>query len=303
MAAGVTTTMPDFALLGPGGFLGSALLEALEKAGHKVATSRIRLQDRQGIEGFLDDHRPSVSVICAAGERGRPNISWCDTHPVETVDANITGQLNVAAACHARSLHVVLIGTGALYAADPQAPQKAFTEDDPPNAKMNVYLTLRQKMEELLTYFDNALLLRVLYPVSSDLDRRGLIGKLANFQRVDPVETSVTVLEDLCPLVPALARRKVTGVLNFVNKGTVSYADIVSELIKRAPLEWQAPRIAEASEGSARSACELDVQRLAEACSCKIPDASTSLRRIIAAMPKEDLVALAVPQGQKRSQL
>lgn len=291
---------PDFVLLGPGGFLGAALLQALEGAGHKVASSRLRLQDRLGIEKFLDDQRPSISVICAAGERGRPNISWCDSHPVETVDANITGQLGVAAACHARGLHVVLIGTGALYAADPEAPSKAFTEDDAPNVKMNVYLGLRQKMEELLTYFDNALTLRVLYPVSSDLDKRGLIGKLAGFERVDKVETSVTVLEDLCPLVAIMAKRKVTGVFNFTNKGTVAYAEVIGDLIKRAPPGWQPPRI---TEGASRPACELDVQKLAAACGCEIPDAGKSLQRIISGLSSETVQALVEPRGEKRSQL
>lgn len=293
----------DFVLLGPTGFLGAAILQALEKAGYVVATSRARLQDRLGIEKFLDENRPSISVICAAGERGRPNISWCDTHPVETVDANITGQLGVAAACHARDLHVILLGTGAFYTPDRTTGPRAFQEDDPPNLSSNVYLALRVKLEELISYFNNALILRVLYPVSSDMDKRGLVGKLAGFQRVDRVETSVTILEDLCPLVPEIAKRKTTGVLNFVNKGTVAYADIVEELTKRAPSEWTPPRIADAGESAARSACELDVQRLAAACGCEVPDATTSVRRIIAALPKEAVEALVEPRGQKRSQL
>ena len=82
---------------------------------------------------------------------------------------------------------------------------------------MGVYIALRAKMEELLAYFDNALVLRVLYPVSSDLDPRGLIGKLALFERVDKVQTSVTVLEDLCPLLPDLVRRRATGVRKETN--------------------------------------------------------------------------------------
>ena len=42
---------------------------------------------------------------------------WCKNNP-RTVDANITGQLSVAAACHERGLHCILLGTGALYLAD-----------------------------------------------------------------------------------------------------------------------------------------------------------------------------------------
>ena len=167
---------PDFILLGATGFLGASILRNLE-AKHSVCTSRLRLKDRLGLEALLDEQKPRLGVICAAGERGRPNIAWCDAHPVETVDANITGQLSVAAACHERGLHLILLGTGALYLAD---GKRKFSEVDPPNGgSPGVYTALRQKMEELTAFFNNVLVLRVLYPLSSDLDPRGLLGKLA----------------------------------------------------------------------------------------------------------------------------
>jgi hypothetical protein len=37
-------------------------------------------------------------------------------------------------------------------------------------------------MEELTNFFENALVIRVLYPLSSDLDARGLLGKLATWK-------------------------------------------------------------------------------------------------------------------------
>lgn len=84
----------------------------------------------------------------------------------------------MAAACFERGLHVTLLGTGALYVADSR--KRKFSESDPPNGgSPGVYTALRQKMEELATYFSNVLILRVLYPLSSDLDARGLLGKLA----------------------------------------------------------------------------------------------------------------------------
>lgn len=285
---------PDFVLLGPTGYLGSALLHALESAGNRVATSRVRLQDRSGIERLLDENRPTVGVICAAGERGRPNVSWCDSHPVETVDANITGQLNVAAACHARGLHATLLGTGMLYSVDPAAPDHKFREDETPNVKRNVYIDLRVKMEELMAYFDNVLVLRVLFPVSADLDRRGLIGKLARFERVDKVQCSVTVLDDLFPLVAGLARNRVKGVLNFTNSGTVEYAEIINELSKVAPAGWRRPQID--ADAPARPACELDVERLAAASGQAVPDARSSVLQIIARLGDDELRHL-LPDG------
>ncbi|CAE8737080.1 unnamed protein product [Polarella glacialis] len=291
----VQVESPHFVLLGPSGFLGSAILKSLEAGGYRVLCSSIRLQDRPGLERLLDASRPSLGLVCAAGERGRPNISWCEDHPVETMDANITGQLSVAAACHARGIHVTLMGTGALYSADPQVPGRVFNEEDPPNTTSKlVYTELRKKMEELLVYFDNALTLRVLYPVSSDLDSRGLIGKLARFEQVHKVQTSVTVLDDLCPLIPELVRRRTTGVLNFVNSGMVTYTDVVSDLAKRAPPSWRRPLL---GEDNSRAAAELGVARLAAACGREVPDALSSLQRIISGLTDDELQTLAPQQS------
>merc|ERR1712224_162742 len=112
--------------------------------------------DRPGIDKLIDTCHPRIGVICAAGERGRPNIAWCDKNPVATVDANVTGQLNVAAAAHARGLHCTLIGTGQLYQPDSAFP-RSFSESDPPNADLGVYGKLRSLLEHLVVQygFDN----------------------------------------------------------------------------------------------------------------------------------------------------
>lgn len=288
----------DFILMGPSGFLGAAILRYLQSSSFSVYPTRLRLKDRLGLEALLDEIKPKLGVICAAGERGRPNIAWCDSHPVETVDANITGQLSVAAACHERGLHVILVGTGALYVTSEK--KRKFSESDPPNGgSPGVYTALRQKMEELTNFFENALVIRVLYPLSSDLDARGLLGKLARFQQVDSVETSVTVLDDLIPLLPVLAKRRAAGVFNFVNPGTLSYAQIVSLLAERISscAEWTPPTIRGAGAGN-KAAAELDTTRLQDAIGVPIPQASESAKRIVADL-KDDEIRRFVQSLQK----
>eukprot|EP00439_Symbiodinium_sp_Y106_P065536 s207_g10.t1 len=289
VAMAASTSQPDFVLLGATGFLGASILRKLERT-HVVCTSRLRLKDRLGLEALLDEQKPKLGVICAAGERGRPNIAWCDAHPVETLDANITGQLSVAAACHERGLHLILLGTGALYLASEK--KRKFSEADPPNGgSPGVYTALRQKMEELTAYFNNVLVLRVLYPLSSDLDPRGLLGKLARFKQVDGVQTSVTILDDLMPLLPILAERRTVGVLNFTNPGTISYPDIVSGLQDRATkcgVQWKAPEIQGAG---AKAAAELDNTRLQEAVGVPLATAADSSQRIISSLSDEEVVS------------
>lgn len=45
------------------------------------------------------------------------------------------------------------------------------------------YVALRIMMEELLGYFDNVQMLRIVFPVGPDLDPSALIGKLTPLHR------------------------------------------------------------------------------------------------------------------------
>lgn len=73
---------------------------------------------------------------------------WCDTHPVETIDANITGQLNVATACNELGVHCALVGTGFVYAGK---EGKLYTEEDAPDSGLpKAYIKLRIVLEQVL---------------------------------------------------------------------------------------------------------------------------------------------------------
>eukprot|EP00392_Amoebophrya_sp_AT5.2_P019444 g20283.t1 len=103
---------------------------------------------------------------------------------------------------------------------------------------VHFYRKARCVLEDLLQYYPNVLNLRVQFPVSMkdrELENKNnLITKLRNFKRIDGSCNSVTFLDNLCPVLPRLVKRKVTGNLNFVNPGRVDYvADIVAPLKKK----------------------------------------------------------------------
>mmetsp|Transcript_55647 Transcript_55647/g.153051 ORF Transcript_55647/g.153051 Transcript_55647/m.153051 type:complete len:290 (+) Transcript_55647:151-1020(+) len=273
------TTVCDFVLMGATGFIGSKMLEAVApKYSVVVVPGNLRLHERTRLHAFLNTHRPRHGVICCSGTRGSPNIDWCDMHPAETVEANVTGQLNVVIACRALGLHCVLIGTGFVYAG---LEGKVYTEEDPPDSQLpKTYIKLRILLERLLLPFDNVLNLRVIYPITRDLnDKCGLIGKLASFTKVDAATNCCTFLEDLCPLVPLMAMKQARGSLNFVNPGAVSYAHIVERLKSRDPSfepELRPP--------SGRPAIQLDCSKMIALCApeARIPTAAESLENIFA---------------------
>lgn len=111
---------------------------------------------------------------------------------------------------------------------------------------VHVYRKFRCMLEELLSYYPNVLNLRVQFPVAMTdgdfSDKRSLLAKLKSFPKVDAAEVSVTFLEDLCPVIPVLAEKKKVGNLNFVNPGSVKYADVVERFSKHLE-EYTKPEI------------------------------------------------------------
>ena len=139
----------DFVMMGVNGFIGAKMLDAVREAKYDVVVvpKEIRLHQRETLHAFLAANRPRHGVICCSGTRGNPNIDWCDSHPVETIDANITGQLNVATICWELELHCALVGTAFVYQG---IDGKIYTEEDAPDSQLpKAYIKLRIALEQV----------------------------------------------------------------------------------------------------------------------------------------------------------
>ena len=136
-----------------------------------------------------------------------------------------------------------------------------------------------EPLAQLLAYYPNVLNLRVIYPITRDMsDKRGLVGKLAGFSKVDDAVGCCTFLEDLCPLVPLMMIKKATGPVNFTNRGTVSYKNIVERLKKKNP--GYNPELRPLV---GRPAIALDCTKMVSLCApVPVPTADESLDKIFA---------------------
>lgn len=61
-------------------------------------------------------------------------------------------------------------------------------------------------------------------PISEDLKHpRNFITKIARYEFVVDVPNSMTILPEMMPMALTMAQRRLTGVYNFTNPGTVSH--------------------------------------------------------------------------------
>lgn len=215
---------------GKTGWIGKKIITTLLEQGHTAIPTQARLEDRSALIEAIEAYKPTV-IINAGGITGTPNVDWCEDHKIETVRANILGALNLFDIASQRNIYVVNIGTGCIYQYDDEHPMCSgvgFTEEDEPNFKGSFYSYTKGMLDRLILHYPNVLNLRIRMPISEDLHPRNFITKITNYKKVINIPNSMTVLPDLLPLIPELAKQRITGNLNFVNPGTISHNEILN---------------------------------------------------------------------------
>ena len=262
------------------GFLGKCVLEELVKMNKPFKMCSARLENRPDLVREIQETSPS-HVLCLAGLTGKPNIFWCDTNQVETIRINLIGQLNIADVASEFNLHCTLISTGITYTYDEEHTVnsgKGFTEEEKPNFDRNFYSKMRIMQEELLKSYPNVLNLRVMYPTTSTLNPASFIQKLVKFKKIQSIPLSITVVDDLWPIMIDMAEKKTTGTFNFNNPGAITHDEILKayKSIVDKDHEWEVVD----ADLSNRSAAELSADKLLKL-GYKIPHIKDSIQNIM----------------------
>ena len=104
------------------------------------------------------------------------------------------------------------------------------------------------------------------------------MSKLVSFQNIESVPLSVTVVDDLWPILVDLSEKKITGTFNFNNHGTISHQEILEmyKSIVDSNHKWTNKPVNLMNRG----ACELDVSKL-NSLGYNIPNVKESFKRLI----------------------
>lgn len=241
------------------GYLGNKFKSYLENSVLDPAD----ITDEQAVRAAIEQHRPDVVINCAA-KSGKPNIDWCETHKLETLNSNLRGPLTLLKVCSDLNQYWMQLGSGCIYEGDNDG--QGWREDDPPNFFRSYYSRLKGTMNDLLKDFP-VLQLRLRMPLDGEPSPRNLITKIAGYKQVISLPNSITVIDDLLHTAKLLTEKKATGVYNVVNPGAITHAEILKlykeivdpthtyELITLEQLEKMTP--------AGRSNCVLNTNKLA----------------------------------------
>jgi len=202
------------------GYLGTRCAETWSDA--IIADKKV--ESVQDVEQLIDKYKPDA-VLNAAGIVGKPNVDWCETHQVETIQGNTILPLIIAEACQNKNVYLLHMGTGCIfYGTSPHSGP--WTEDDYANP-VAVYTRSKYAADLALATLPNVGIARIRMPIDYQSHPANLINKLAQYPKIVDVENSVTIVEDMIQVFRQLLEQKAAGIFHVTNPGSIKHKEII----------------------------------------------------------------------------
>lgn len=205
------------------GYVGQRCAEAWSEAG--LADKRIKT--KEDVLEMINAHQPDV-VLNAAGVRGKPNVDWCEDHPLETILGNTKLPILIAEACQEKNIYLLHIGSGCIFYGDSPHEDKKWRESDMGNPTEVIYSRTKWAADLVLSTLPNVGIGRIRMPIDYIPSPNNMIDKLASFQKVVDVENSVTIIDDMVAVFYQLLEKKAAGIFHVTNPGILKHREIIA---------------------------------------------------------------------------
>ena len=256
-------------IYGSKGWIGGMVVEHLLQLGETAVAAVARADQEDAVEQELKEVGPD-RVLCFIGRTHGPGYSTIDYLEqkgklVENVRDNLYSPVVLALLGKKYGVHVTYLGTGCIFTY--KDDEAIFSEQDRPNFFGSGYSTVKGFTDRLMHFFNDSVLnLRIRMPIVGHHHPRNFITKITSYEKVCSIPNSMTVLEDMIPILVSLAKQEVTGTVNLTNPGKISHNEIL-ELYKKyvdPVFEWKNFTLEEQSKIllSERSNNELDTNVL-----------------------------------------
>lgn len=288
-----TQENPIVYMFGASGWIGGKFIRILRDRGWHVHAATARADNIQAIEAELAMLRPRPThIVSMIGRTHGPGFSTIDylEQPgklLENMRDNLYGPLTLADVARRASLHFTYLGTGCIFEYDDNhTTQVGFTENDEPNFFGSAYSTVKGFTDRLLSIHPQTLNVRIRMPISSEDNPRNFITKIIRYSRVCSIPNSMTVLDDILPILADAMATRVTGALNATNPGVIDHSTILQWYrdLQNATHTWEEvdpETLTSQLVKGRRSNNYLDTTRLETLFRGRVPPIEQSVRRIL----------------------
>jgi UDP-glucose 4,6-dehydratase len=216
------------------GWIGGHFIKALEARDWKVTIATSRADQRDAVLAEIAAVGPThlVSLIGRTHGPGFTTIDYLEQPGklVENMRDNLYGPLCLAEASRTTGKHLLYMGTGCIFDYDEEHPLggvKGFSEEDKPNFFGSGYSVVKGFTDQLMGNYPTVLNVRIRMPISSEDCPRNFITKIINYKKINSIPNSMTVMDDILPLLVRAMEDGVVGALNATNPGVIDHSTIL----------------------------------------------------------------------------
>jgi 3,5-epimerase/4-reductase len=226
-------------LFGRNGWIGEQIYNLLINSNHEMIIANTRAENYKELEEEINKVNPTHIISLIGRTHGTIDDKKYTTIDYleqpgklrENVRDNLYSPLVLAILSQKYNIHYTYLGTGCIFKYDEDHPFgeeiNGFNEEDSPNFFESGYSTVKGYTDKLMHLFDNVLNLRIRMPITSNLNPRNFITKIITYENICSVPNSMTVLDELLPIMIDMAEKKITGTINLTNPGLISHNEIL----------------------------------------------------------------------------
>ena len=207
---------------GGNGWIGQ---QFLRNTGHTVIVGKARPDEYDAAAAEIAAVAPDA-VCSFLGRTHGPGASTIDylEQPgklYENMRDNFIAPIHLAQICETLRIQFVYLGTGCIYTYD--GDKRVFSEEDAPNFFGSSYSIMKGFTNTEMARFAHTLHLRIRMPISREVSGRNFIDKLVSYPNICSIPNSMTVLDDMWPILDRMIDRRTVGTYNMVNPGLVEH--------------------------------------------------------------------------------
>jgi dTDP-glucose 4,6-dehydratase len=227
-------------IYGSRGWIGNQFRNILLNKQIDFVDGKSRVDSIEDVENEIDDIDPThvISFIGRThgkiGEKVYTTIDYLEQEGklVENVRDNLFSPIILANLCSKRKIHYTYLGTGCIFKFDQDHPfgeeKNGFTEESLPNFFGSSYSIVKGFTDQLMSLYKTQVLnLRIRMPITEEKNGRNFITKIVNYEKVCSIPNSMTVLNELLPIVLDMMKKGFIGNMNLTNPGLISHNEIL----------------------------------------------------------------------------
>jgi dTDP-4-dehydrorhamnose reductase len=221
---------------GSKGWIGKQFGFFLNKNGITYISTDVRADDEKAVEEEIKLYSPThiISFIgrTHGGEYNTIDYLELSGKLKDNIRDNLYSPLVLSILCERYNIHYTYLGTGCIFSSDD--PTTTSIDDDAlPNFFGSSYSTVKGFTDRLQhLYSKNTLNLRIRMPIVNYEHHRNFLSKIFKYEKICSMANSMTVLEDMFPVIMDMMIKNTTGTFNLVNKGVITHNEIL-EMYKK----------------------------------------------------------------------